>query len=286
MIPGSEGPDTDDRIVSISNLKFTYEGGVQALTGLSLDVRKGEYLAIVGGNGSGKTTLAKVMIGLLKPSNGAVLINGIPVQGQKVASLARIVGYAFQNPDHQLFCPTVLEEVRFGPLNLGCSENEQESRVQRALDAMGLAHVKDRAPFSLTLSERRRVTIASVIAMDPQVLILDEPTTGLDMRESDALMEAVGKLNRDGKTVILITHDMKLVAKHARRVVVISEGRVVLDSNPSAVFYDLDALLRSKLVPPPVVRLVYRLSSCGVPRDVLSPEQLVDRLMAMRGDVG
>ena len=286
MIPAPKGSDADERAVSISNLKFTYEGGVQALAGMSLDVRKGEYVAIVGGNGSGKTTLAKNMIGLLKPTNGTILINGVSVQGQKVASLARFVGYAFQNPDHQLFCSTVLEEIRFGPRNLGCPENELESRTQRALDAMDLAHVKDKAPFSLTLSERRRVTIASVIAMDPQVLILDEPTTGLDMRESDALMEGIGKLNRNGKTIILITHDMKLVAKYARRVVVMSEGKVVLDSNPSDVFYDLDALLRSKLVPPPVVRLVFRLSSQGVPRNVLSPEELVDRLVAMRGGVG
>jgi energy-coupling factor transporter ATP-binding protein EcfA2 len=283
MIPGPRGT-AYDKAISIINLKFTYEGGVQALTGLSLEIGKGEYVAIVGGNGSGKTTLAKNIIGLLRPTSGVVFVQGTPTNKQKVSSLARIVGYVFQNPDHQLFCSTVLEEVEFGPRNLGYPEKELEAHVRWALEAMDLVQVKDKAPFSLTLSERRRVSIASVNAMDPQVLIFDEPTTGLDMRESDALMSSIRKLNTEGRTIVLITHDMKLVAKNARRVVVMSEGKVVLDSDPVGVFYDLDALLRSKLVPPPVVRLVYRLSAQGVPRDVLSPEELVSRLMAMRGD--
>jgi len=284
MIPGPKG-EADEKAISISNLKFCYEGGVQALSGICLDIREGEYVAIVGGNGSGKTTLAKNIIGLLKPTSGTILVQGVSTENQKVAALARVVGYVYQNPDHQLFCSTVSEEVRFGPRNLGFPESEIEARAQWAIDAMDLERVKDRAPFTLTLSERRRVSIASIVAMNPKILVFDEPTTGLDMRESDSLMERVGRLNTEGRTVVLITHDMKLVAKHARRVVVMSEGRVILDSDPSAVFYDLDALLRSRLVPPPVVRLVYRLSSLGVPRNILSPEGLVDWLLAMQGDV-
>jgi len=283
MIPAADTAAAENAVISIRDLKFTYEGGIQALTGVNLNIRRGEYVAIVGGNGSGKTTLAKNIIGLLKPSSGTIHIQGAPASGQKIASLARVVGYAFQNPDHQLFCSSVSDEVRFGPLNLGCPEQELDRRVQHALEIMNLQEVKDKPPLSLTLSARRRVSIASVIAMDPQVLIFDEPTTGLDMRESDGLMASIGNLNVEGRTIILISHDMKLVAKYARRVVVMSEGKVVLDADPAGVFSDLDVLLRSKLVPPPVTRLAYRLSSLGVPREVLSPEELVFRLMQARG---
>ncbi len=284
MIPAADSRAADDKIISIHDLKFIYPGGVQALSGVSLDIRRGEYVAIVGGNGSGKTTLAKNIMGLLRPTSGTVLVNGTAVAGQRIASIAHIVGYAFQNPDHQLFCSTVWEEVRFGPQNLGYPADDMDARVEHALRSMDLMSVKARPPFSLTLSERRRVSIASVIAMDPEVLIFDEPTTGLDMRESEALMASIARLNSEGKTVILITHDMKLVAKHAKRVVVMSEGKVILDSDPAGVFSDLEVLLASKLMPPPVVRLAYRLSTRGVPRDVLSPEELVLRIMMARGD--
>jgi energy-coupling factor transporter ATP-binding protein EcfA2 len=284
MIPGPSAASSESKAISIRDLKFSYEGGVRALTGVSLDIRRGEYVAIVGGNGSGKTTLAKNIIGLLKPSSGTVHVLGALASDQKIAALARVVGYAFQNPDHQLFCSSVSDEIRFGPRNLGCPEQELEERLKHALEAMDLMDLKDKPPLSLTLSARRRVSIASVIAMDPQVLIFDEPTTGLDMRESEDLMASIGKLNAEGRTIILITHDMKLVAKYARRVVVMTEGKVVLDSDPAGVFSDLDVLLRSKLVPPPVTRLAYRLSALGVPRDVLSAEELVFRLMVARGD--
>jgi energy-coupling factor transport system ATP-binding protein len=284
MIPGSRPNDAGDKVISIRGLKYVYEGNVEALIGVNLDIRQGEYVAVVGGNGSGKTTLAKNIIGLLKPTSGTVNVRGVPTSEQKIAALARVVGYAFQNPDHQLFCSSVIEEVRFGPLNLGFSEPELSTHVKHAIEAMDLLSVQDKPPSLLTLSQRRRVSIASVISMDPQILIFDEPTTGLDMRESDELMASIGRLNSENRTVILITHDMKLVAKYARRVVVMSEGKVVLDADPSGVFSDLDALLRSKLMPPPVVQLAYRLSSYGIPRDVLSPDELVLRLMMARGE--
>jgi energy-coupling factor transporter ATP-binding protein EcfA2 len=283
MIPGSRAVGTDGKVIEIRGLKYAYEGKVQALNGVNLDVRRGEYVAIVGGNGSGKTTLAKNVIGLLKPTSGTIHILGAPTSGQSIASLSRVVGYAFQNPDHQLFCSSVSDEVGFGPRNLGCSKKEVEDRVLYALKAMDLVEMKEKPPLSLTLSARRRVSIASIVAMDPQIMILDEPTTGLDMKETEDLMMSIWKLNNEGRTIILITHDMKLVAKHAHRVVVMSEGMVALDSDPAGVFSNLDVLLRSKLVPPPVTRLAYRLSTMGIPRDVLSPEELVDRLISTRG---
>lgn len=283
MIPRVRMSADLDKIISVHELKYVYDGSVRALAGINLDVRRGDYLAIVGGNGSGKTTLAKNMNGLLRPTSGSVAVNGVSTSEQTVAELAKVIGYAFQNPDHQLFCSSVAEEVRFGPLNLGYPEAEVAKKTELSIEAMGLSSVKDRPPFSLTLGERRRVSIASVMAMDPQVFILDEPTTGLDARETDDLMDSIDRLNIDGHTVVLITHDMKLVAKHAKRVVVMSEGRIVLDSDPGGVFADLELLLRSKLVPPPVAQLAHRLSSLGVPREVLSPEELVFHLMSGRG---
>jgi len=283
MIPSPSPSGSDDKIISVRDLKFTYEGGLEALKGVNLDIRRGEYVAIVGGNGSGKTTFAKNLNGLLRPTNGSVTVNGKLASDRTVAQLARIVGYAFQNPDHQLFCSSVVEELEFGPRNLGYTPEEITRKVEHAITALDLKDLRDKPPLSLTLGERRRVSIASVVAMDPEVFILDEPTTGLDARETDDFMASIDGLSREGHTLILITHDMSLVAKHARRVVVMSEGRVVLDSDPGGAFSDLELLLKSKLVPPPVVQLAHRLSTIGVPRETLSPEELVFRILLARG---
>lgn len=275
--------DRGERIISTRDIKFTYENGPEALRGVNLGVRSGEYVALVGGNGSGKTTLAKHLNGLLRPTSGSVEIMGKPADGQTVADLSRIVGYAFQNPDHQLFCSTVADELAFGPRNLGCTQEDVARRVEFALDIMGLRDVRGEAPISLSLGERRRVSIGSVIAMDPKVLILDEPTMGMDMAQSRDLMVAVRRLNDDGHTIILITHEMKLVAEHAERVIVMANGRIMLDSDAKGALTDLAILGLSKLVPPPVSKLAHRLSEHGVSRDILSPEELVYELMRLRG---
>jgi len=282
MIP-SKPPSSVEKIVSVHDLKFTYEGGVEAIRDVNLDIKRGEFIAIVGGNGSGKTTLAKNMNGLLRPTSGTVTVAGIPTSKQRVAALARVVGYAFQNPDHQLFCSSVEDEISFGPTNLGYSRDAVHDKVEKAIEAMNLEGIRKLPPLSLRLGERRRISIASVIAMDPQVLILDEPTTGLDAGESIELMRRLKRLNADGKTIVLITHDMKLVADNARRVVIMAHGRVVLDSDPRGAFSDLDILRQGSLEPPAVTQLAHRLSGYGVPRDILSPEELVTNLMRIRG---
>lgn len=282
MIP-SAPTSTREKIVSAQALKFTYEGGVEALRDVNLDIRYGEYIAIVGGNGSGKTTLAKNLNGLLKPTSGLVVVGGKPTSEQKVAALARIVGYAFQNPDHQLFCSSVEEEVRFGPMNLGYPDGVVHEKAERAIEAMNLEHVRRLPPLSLRLGERRRVSIASVISMDPLVLVLDEPTTGLDAEESTELMHRLKRLNDEGKTIILITHDMKLVAEHAKRVVVMARGKILLDSDPRGAFSDLEILRQSNLEPPAVTQLAHRLAAYDIPRDIISPEELVFHLMRAGG---
>jgi len=285
MIPRNRALPSEEKIISVRNLKFVYEGGVEALRGINLDIRSGEFLAIVGGNGSGKTTLAKNFNGLLRPTGGTVRVADKPASELTVAQLSRIIGYAFQNPDHQLFCASVEEEVRFGPVNLGYPEDEVKAKVEHAIEAMDIHSVRALPPHSLRLSERRRVSIASVIAMDPRVIILDEPTTGLDAGETKALMAKVSQLNREGRTVVLITHDMRLVAEHASRVVVMSDGRIVLDSDPRGAFADLDLLRNCSLVPPPVMLLAHSLAKYGVPRDIISPQELVMRIVLGKGDV-
>ena len=283
MIPNPREFSQEEKIISIHNLKYTYEGGVEALRGLNLEIRTGEYLAIVGGNGSGKSTLAKNLNGLLKPTSGTVAVNGRLTAELKVAELAKVVGYAFQNPDHQLFCSTVEEEVQFGPRNLGYQAEEVLRKSERAIDAMNLGQQKSQAPLSLRLGERRRVSIASVIAMDPQVMILDEPTTGLDAGESRELMARLRRLNEEGKTIILITHDMKLVAENAKRVVVLANGRMILDSDFRGAFSDLAILSQGNLEPPPITKLAHRLAEFGIPQDVVSPAELVRQLPKPRG---
>jgi len=286
VIPGIPADKPQDRIISVRNLKYTYEGGVEALRCINLDVRQGESLAIVGGNGSGKTTLAKNFNGLLRPTSGSVTVAGRPAAAQTVAELAKVVGYAFQNPDHQLFCSSVEEEIRFGPRNLGYPDDEVASKAEHAMDIMDLQRLRSRPPLSLRLGDRRRISIASVIAMDPRVLILDEPTTGLDASETKALMSIIQKLNDAGRTIILITHDMRIVSEYSDRVVVMAEGIVLLDSDVSGAFSDLALLRRGNLEPPPVTQLAHRLSGLGVPRDVISPQELVLRLSMLRGGDG
>ncbi|MCU0860512.1 MAG: ATP-binding cassette domain-containing protein, partial [Thermoplasmata archaeon] len=264
-------------------VKHTYDGGIEALKGVNLNIRGGEYIAIVGGNGSGKTTLAKHMNGLLRPTGGNVELFGRDAARMTVAEMSKLVGYAFQNPDHQLFCATVDDELAFGPQNLGCTKDEVWLRVDYAVQTMGLQSIRKLPPLSLNLGQRRRISIASILAMDPSVLILDEPTTGLDLAESADLMAVIRKLNIDGRTIILITHEMKLVAEHANRVIVMANGRIVLDSDAKGAFSDLELLRQSRLAPPPISELAHRLSPHGVSRDIISPAEMVFELMRLRG---
>jgi len=283
LIPRPIGRADKDFFIVARDIKYSYGDGIEALKGVSLRIGKGEFIAVVGGNGSGKTTLAKNMNGLLRPTSGSLDVAGRPSAEMTVAELAHHIGYAFQNPDHQLFSGTVEEEVRFGPKNLGMEEQEVEKQTEHAIAHMGLQEYRQVQPLTLTLGLRRKVSIASVIAMDPQVILLDEPTTGLDGREIADLMKCAVSLNEEGHTLILITHDMRLVAQYARRVLVMAGGRLILDSDPAGVFSDLEILASTKLEPPPVTVLAHSLGGFGIPKDIATPEQLVDAIMRARG---
>jgi energy-coupling factor transport system ATP-binding protein len=246
-------------LFEIDRLEHAYPNGTLALAGVNLTIRVGEFVALVGANGSGKTTLARHLNGLLRPTGGVVRVAGAATAGMSVTSLARTVGYVFQNPDHQLFAETVAEEVAFGPRNQGVSPEAIRVRVEEALAAVGLQGREGEDPFSLTKGDRQRVAVASVLATRPHALILDEPTTGLDHQERRSLMEQVRGLNQTGHTVVCITHDLEIVAEYAHRVVVLNQGKIVRNGSTREVLSSEAVLEASGLRAPDLVRLGMRL---------------------------
>lgn len=269
--------------VDVRGVSFTYAGGARALNELTLAVPQGQFAAIVGPNGGGKSTLARHLNGLLRPQQGTVAIAGRPAAGLPVGELARSVGYVFQNPDHQIFAPTVREEVAFGPRNLGLASQALAQRVEEALAAFDLGPLADTPPAVLGYGLRRLVTLASVWAMQPPIWLLDEPTTGLDARFTALLMEGLHALHQAGHTIMFITHDLKLAAQ-AQRIVVISRGRVALDGPPQAVLADSAELQAVGLRPPPITRLSALLAPHGFPHPMLSVEQFVETWRMVNGE--
>ena len=222
--------------IELDTVSFAYPDGTRALSEVALRIEPGESVAIVGQNGSGKSTLVRHLNGLLRPTTGRVLLDGRDVRPIHVARLAGLVGLAFQNPDRQLFAGRVSAEVAFGPRNLGVRGPALEERVRVALEEVGLAAEASTNPYDLGYSRRKLLALASVLAMRTPVLVLDEPTTGQDARGVALVRDVVARAAGDGRTVIAISHDMRFVAESFRRVVVMREGRVVLDGPPEAVF--------------------------------------------------
>ncbi|MEM3031483.1 MAG: ABC transporter ATP-binding protein [Nitrososphaerota archaeon] len=237
-------------IIEVENVWFEYPNGVTALRGVSLDIGWGEYIALVGMNGSGKTTLAKNLNGLLRPTRGAVRVKGVDTRSVRSEQIARSVGYVFQNPDHMLFATTIEKEVEFGPRNLHLPEDEIRRRVNTALETTGLSKLRRESPLFFGKGIRRMITLAAVLSMEPEVMIIDEPTTGMDCRARKMVMALIDKLNADGMTVIIITHDMRIVADHAKRCIVMLDGRVLTDDATENVF-EMDEVLRSAGLRPP-----------------------------------
>jgi len=222
------GPDEpSEPLVGIEDLVHSY-GKVQALKGVNLTIRTGELVAIIGENGSGKTTLCKHLNGLLRPTSGRVLVDGQDTATASITTLASTVGLVFQNPDTMLFADTVEKEILFGLRNIG--RGEDLASVSAALEEVGLAGTLSRFPRSMSRGERQRLAIACITAMNPAIIILDEPTTGLDPKEAERIMQIIGHLNRQGHTILMISHDMGIVARHARRVITMDAGRVISDT--------------------------------------------------------
>jgi energy-coupling factor transport system ATP-binding protein len=258
-------------VIQVEGLTHRYPNGVVALEGVDLTVRKGEFLAILGQNGSGKTTLVKHFNGLLEPTEGTVRVGEDETREQGLRQLGQSVGYVFQNPDHQIFSDTVADEVAFGPKIRGMDEGEIKERVEEALAAVGLEGRGGEDPFGLTKGERQRVAVASVLAVRPEVLILDEPTTGLDYAEQRSMMDLVKSLNESGSTIIVVTHTMWVVAEYAHRAAVVRDGRISLRGTVREVFAQEDDLKDAYVRPPHIVTLGNSLGTT-----VLSVQEMID----------
>ncbi len=264
---------SDNEIIRCQDLHFSYPNGLEALKNINLTISRGEYVAFVGQNGSGKTTLVKHFNGLLKPTQGSVQVFGEETRGKKVSALARKVGYVFQNPDDMLFCSSVEEEVAYGPTMLGFEAAEVKEKVESILQELGLVAHKETHPFALSLGDRQRLAVACVLSLDPEVFAFDEPTTGQDYFGGESIMELVDQLHDKGKTILIITHDMPLVAEHAHRVVVINQGQIALDGTPKDVFSQTEYLRTLSLRSPQVTLLAQNLGLKD--RTVLNIKEMV-----------
>jgi len=245
--------------IEISNLQFTYPTGVQALRGISLVIESGEQVAIVGQNGAGKTTLVKHLNGLLQPTAGYVRIGDWDTKEHSVAKLARRVGYVFQNPDEQLFSKAVGVEVAFGPRNLGYSSEQVQALVKDALAMTELSDKTETNPYDLSSTWRKMVALASVIAMDTDIVIFDEPTTGQDAANIARIANVIQLLHERGKMVITITHDIDFCAENFERVIAMSQGQILLDGKANDVLGQEEVLARTYVDPPQLTRLGKRL---------------------------
>ncbi|MBI4514750.1 MAG: ATP-binding cassette domain-containing protein [Deltaproteobacteria bacterium] len=242
-------------ILQVEAVTYAYEPERNALEEVSLEIRAGDSVALIGQNGSGKTTLAKLLNGLLVPTGGRVLLHGQPLAALPLSRVAGEVGYVFQNPDHQIFANTVRDEVAFGPRNLGLDPAAVAVRVDEALAAVGLCGAEEHDPFLFTKGARQRLAVASLLALRPRVLVLDEPTTGLDYPEQRRMMDLVTRLQQAGMTLIIITHSPWVVAEYARRGVLLARGRVLFDGSLRALFAQPELLERCHFRVPDVTRL-------------------------------
>jgi energy-coupling factor transport system ATP-binding protein len=276
--PAGDGGDVEPAttgeqpLVDLDDVHYRYSESIHALRGISATL-DGGCICLVGQNGAGKSTLAKHLNGLLTPTEGRVLVRGTDTRESRTAELARDVGLSFQNPDDQLFHDTVDEELRYGPHNLGFSEEATDEAVEAALDRMGLQDVRSKNPYDMGIARRKQVAVASVLAMDTPGVVLDEPTGGQDAPGTELLANVVRELVAEGKVVIIITHDIEFVRDTADRVIALGEGEILLDDDPKSVFADAETLARTDVTPPSVTRIAAKL---GLPATVLTIDDLFE----------
>lgn len=262
-----------DNIIEITNVTYSYETGPEnkkneVLHGIDLSVKNGEFLAVIGHNGSGKSTLAKHLNGILLPSGGEVLVDGLNTKDEeKLLKIRQRIGMVFQNPDNQIVATVVEEDVAFGPENLGVEPAEIRRRVDEALKAVDLYEYREHAPHKLSGGQKQRLAIAGIIAMKPKCIVLDEPTAMLDPVGRKEVLSTIRKLNKEeGITIVLITHYMNEAAM-ADRVVVMDKGNIRLEGTPSEVFTQIETLRSIGLEAPQVTRFAHRLREFGFPAD-------------------
>ena len=246
-------------MICFDHVCFGYDSGCPTIEDVSFHIEKGEFVALAGENGAGKSTVSKLIDGLLKPDSGKITVAGLDTAVSKTSALARHVGFLFQNPDRQLCQNTVRKELGFGLSLAGLKKEEIDARVGRILETFGFDG--DRDPFTLSRGERQRVALASVLVAEPEILILDEPTTGLDYTECMTVMNAVRARNESGVTVVMVCHDMEVVLDFAQRVLVLSGGRLVGDGKTADIFRDAAVTDCASLMPPQLTQLALRLGA-------------------------
>lgn len=252
--------------LSTENLSFTYPDGTQALKNINIEIEKGEKVAIIGPNGAGKSTLFSHFNGLTEPTSGCVKIEDKPISFEKdeLLKVRQKVGIVFQDPNDQLFAPTVKEDITFGPMNLGLSYDEVEKRVEDALKMVGMENYEDKTPHHLSGGQQKRIAIAGIIAMKPELMILDEPTAGLDPDGVEKVLNIMNQLNEEGMTLIISSHDIDMISKYADKIFVLYNGEIIESGNKNKIFSDMELLKKAHLRTPITTEILYNLKESGL----------------------
>ncbi|MCP3027921.1 energy-coupling factor ABC transporter ATP-binding protein [Halobacillus sp. A5] len=264
--------------ISVMNVSHVYSNGVTAIKDVNLDIYDNEVVAILGSNGSGKTTLVKHFNGLLKPTKGKITIGGLSTKKERISKLSSLVGYVFQNPNHQTFLPKVSQELEYGCKNLNMSEEEIEERVNKAIELFELEDYLDENPFDLNSSQRKEVAMASIMAISPQVIVLDEPTTGQDHKGCERILHLVRMFRQHGHIVVLITHDMNLIGELNCRTVVMHQSEKVADDQADVVFADKGIMELAGLQPPQITSLTNKLPFLNNNKTYLTVESVLQSI--------
>ncbi len=245
-------------VLETKNVSYRYPDGTPALEDVNFSAAQGKMVALLGPNGAGKSTLFLHFNGILRPSAGTVMVENVPLTYDKksIMKVRQKVGIVFQNPDDQLFAPTVEEDVAFGPLNVGLDQDEVERRVAESLERVGMAGFEKKPPHHLSGGQKKRVAIAGILAMSPEIMVLDEPTSGLDPKGASRILHLLHKLNQEGMTIVISTHDVDLVPLYASQVYIISEGHIIKEGTPQGVFSDEETIRNANLRLPRIAHLM------------------------------
>ena len=272
-------------MIQMDHVCFAYGDGSPSVEDLTFHIEKGEFVAILGANGAGKTTTARLLDGLLKPTRGRVLLDGTDTVTSRVSERARRVGYLFQNPDRQICKNTVREEILFGLRTVRGEEGEEALQVRTDEVLRDFSFTGEEEPFSLSRGQRQRVALASILAVEPEILILDEPTTGLDYRECCHIMDRIRQMNEEKQvTVLMVCHDMEIVLDYARRALVMAGGRLLADGPVPDIFRNTGLMERSSILPPQMIELSLRLGEGFEQAD--SPESMAETVLERMGGRG
>ena len=272
--------------LSVKNLSYTYPDGTRALKNVNMEIFKGEKVAIMGPNGAGKSTLFSHFNGLTEPTSGYLELDGKKMEYDKktLLEIRQKVGIVFQDPNDQLFAPTVKEDVAFGPMNLGLDYEEVEKRVNEALELVGMKKFKDKTPHHLSGGQQKRVAIAGIIAMRPEIMILDEPTAGLDPQGVNQVLTILNNLNKDGMSIVISSHDIEMVNGFAEKIFVLYEGEILASGDKHEIFSNKELLKKAHLKAPITTEILYKLKENGFDVDTtkINIDEVIDEIMKIK----